>query len=57
MSNPFSLHNFVADGDPDGLRVVAHGFDEIGNAEVQPYRAEHPRDIGVRLKQFVEAEV
>jgi len=22
MSTPFSLRNFVADGDPDGLRVV-----------------------------------
>ena len=55
MSHPFSRHNFVADGDPDGLRVVAHGFDEIGNSEVQPYRAEHPRQLGVRLKQFVEA--
>jgi ATP-dependent DNA helicase RecG len=35
--------------------MLAHRFDEIGNADVQPYRAEHPREIGVRLKQFVDA--
>lgn len=37
------------------ILMLAHRFDEIGNADVQPYRAEHPRDIGLRLKQFVEA--
>lgn len=37
------------------ILMLAHRFDEIGNAYVQPYRAEHPRDIGVRLRQFVEA--
>jgi ATP-dependent DNA helicase RecG len=37
------------------ILMLAHRFDEIGNADVQPYRAEHPRDIGVRLRQFVEA--
>jgi ATP-dependent DNA helicase RecG len=37
------------------ILMLAHRFDQIGNADVQPYRAEHPRDIGARLKQFVEA--
>lgn len=37
------------------ILMLAHRFDEIGNADVQPYRAEHPRDIGVRLRQYVEA--
>ena len=37
------------------ILMLAHRFDEIGNADVQPYRAEHPREIGLRLKQFVEA--
>ncbi len=37
------------------ILMLAHRFDEIGNADVQPYRAEHPHDIGVRLRQFVEA--
>lgn len=37
------------------ILMLAHRFDEIGNADVQPYRTEHPRDIGARLKQFVEA--
>lgn len=37
------------------ILMLAHRFDEIGNADVQPYRAEHPREIGVRLKQFVDA--
>ncbi len=37
------------------ILMLAHRFDEIGNADIQPYRAEHPREIGVRLKQFVEA--
>jgi len=37
------------------ILMLAHRFDEIGHADVQPYRAEHPREIGVRLKQFVEA--
>ena len=36
------------------ILMLAHRFDEIGNADIQPYRAEHPREIGVRLKQFVE---
>ena len=37
------------------ILMLAHRFDEIGNADIQPYRAEHPREIGARLKQFVEA--
>lgn len=37
------------------ILMLAHRFDEIGNADVQPYRAEHPHEIGVRLRQFVEA--
>ncbi len=37
------------------ILMLAHRFDEIGNADIQPYRAEHPREIGVRLKQFVDA--
>ena len=37
------------------ILMLAHRFDEIGNADIQPYRAEHPREIGVRLKQFAEA--
>ena len=37
------------------ILMLAHRFDEIGNADIQPYRAEHPREIGVRPKQFVEA--
>jgi ATP-dependent DNA helicase RecG len=34
--------------------MLAHRFDEIGNADIQPYRREHPREIGLRLKQFVD---
>ena len=37
------------------ILMLAHRFDEIGNADIQPYRAEHAREIGVRLKQFVDA--
>lgn len=37
------------------ILMLAHRFDEIGNADIQPYRGEHPREIGVQLKQFVEA--
>lgn len=37
------------------ILMLAHRFDEIGNADIQPYRGEHPREIGVRLRQFVEA--
>ncbi len=36
------------------ILMLAHRFGEICNADVQPYRHEHPRDIGVRLKRFVE---
>lgn len=34
--------------------MLAHRFGEICNSDVQPYCHEHPRDIGVRLKHFVE---
>ncbi|SBT07996.1 conserved hypothetical protein [Candidatus Accumulibacter aalborgensis] len=37
------------------ILMLAHRFDEVGNADIQPYRGEHPREIGARLKQFVEA--
>jgi len=36
------------------ILMLAHRFGDICNADVQPYRREHPRDIGVRLKRFVE---
>lgn len=36
------------------ILMLAHRFGEICNADVQPYRHEHPRDIGIRLKRFVE---
>ena len=46
--------------DPQATRIAETHVrealvDEIGNADVQPYRAEHAHDIGVRLRQFVEA--
>jgi ATP-dependent DNA helicase RecG len=37
------------------ILMLAHRFDEIGNADIHPYRADHPREIGIRLKQLVEA--
>ncbi|MDD3608980.1 MAG: ATP-binding protein [Halothiobacillaceae bacterium] len=36
------------------ILMLAHRFGDICNADVQPYRHEHPRDIGVRLKRFVD---
>ena len=36
------------------ILMLAHRFGEIGNADIQPYRAEHPRDIGDRLKFLVD---
>lgn len=36
------------------ILMIAHRFGEIGNADIQPYRAEHPREIGDRLKALVE---
>jgi len=38
------------------ILMLANRFDEIGNADIQPYRGEHAREIGVRLKQFVDAQ-
>lgn len=37
------------------ILMLAHRFGEIGNADIQPYRGEHPREIGGRLKRFVDA--
>lgn len=36
------------------ILMLAHRFGEIGNADIQPYRDEHPRDIGDRLKFLVD---
>lgn len=36
------------------ILMLAHRFGEIGNADIQPYRAEHPRDVGDRLKFLVD---
>jgi ATP-dependent DNA helicase RecG len=35
--------------------MLAHRFGEIGNEDIQPYRRDHPRDIGDCLKRFVQA--
>lgn len=35
------------------ILMIAHRFGAIGNSDVQPYRPEHPRDIGIRLKELV----
>jgi ATP-dependent DNA helicase RecG len=35
--------------------LLAHRFSEISNKDIQHYRNEHPRDIGTRLSQFVNA--
>lgn len=34
------------------ILMVAHRFGEVGNEDIQHYRREHPRDIGLRLGQF-----
>jgi ATP-dependent DNA helicase RecG len=34
--------------------MLAHRFGEVGNADIQPYRREHPRDIGTKLKLLVD---
>lgn len=34
--------------------ILAHRFGEVCNADIQPYRREHPREIGDRLKYLVE---
>lgn len=36
------------------ILMLAHRFGEVGNADIQPYRSEHPRDIGNKLKLLVE---
>lgn len=36
------------------ILMLAHRFGEVGNADIQPYRPEHPRDIGMKLKLLVE---
>jgi ATP-dependent DNA helicase RecG len=35
------------------ILMLAHRFGEVGNADIQPYRREHPRDIGAKLKLLV----
>lgn len=35
------------------ILMLAHRFGEIGNADIQPYCPDHPRDIGMRLQRFV----
>ncbi|MBU0655048.1 MAG: hypothetical protein KJ914_07905 [Gammaproteobacteria bacterium] len=37
------------------ILMLAHRLGEISNEDIQHYRREHPRDIGVRLKQLVTA--
>lgn len=37
------------------ILMLAHRFGEVCNDDIQHYRREHPRDIGVRLGQFVAA--
>lgn len=35
------------------ILMLAHRFGEVSNESIQPYRREHPRDIGERLKVLV----
>lgn len=37
------------------ILMVAHRFGEVGNEDIQHYRGEHPRDIGLRLGHFAAA--
>jgi len=37
------------------ILMLAHRFGEVGNEDIQPYRDEHPREIGGRLKELVSA--
>lgn len=37
------------------ILMLAHRFGEISNEDIQHYRPEHPREIGVRLGQVVAA--
>ncbi len=38
------------------ILILAHRFSTVGNEDIQPYRSEHPRDIGLRLSQLVAAD-
>lgn len=35
------------------ILMLAHRFGEVGNEDIQPYRDEHPREIGERLRELV----
>ncbi|MEC4747167.1 RNA-binding domain-containing protein [Methylomicrobium sp. Wu6] len=37
------------------ILMLAHRFGEISNEDIQHYRTEHPRDIGIRLGQLAAA--
>jgi ATP-dependent DNA helicase RecG len=37
------------------ILMLAHRFGEISNEDIQHYRPEHPRDIGIRLGQLAAA--
>ncbi|OIP15112.1 MAG: transcriptional regulator [Betaproteobacteria bacterium CG2_30_59_46] len=37
------------------ILMLAHRFGEVGNEDIQPYRQEHPREIGARLRELVGA--
>jgi ATP-dependent DNA helicase RecG len=37
------------------ILMLAHRFGEVGNEDIQPYRGEHPREIGARLGELVSA--
>ncbi len=37
------------------ILMLAHGFGEVGNEDIQHYRREHPQDIGTQLRQLVSA--
>ena len=36
------------------ILMLAHRFGDVRNSDVQPYRCEHPREIGDRLKYLVD---
>lgn len=38
------------------ILMLAHRFGGVSNEDVQQYRKEHPRDIGVRLAQLVSSD-
>jgi ATP-dependent DNA helicase RecG len=37
------------------ILMLAHRFGEVGNEDIQPYRQEHPQEIGTRLRELVSA--